>query len=70
MEFSKLTFTTRFKLVAGNVLMLIGIFMVLTSDSLQGMILLVVGNIIGLDGRISRLEEMNESNGKQANQDS
>lgn len=69
MEFSKLTFATKFKLVAGNILLFGGMFMLFT-QGLQGVVMIVAGNLLHLDGRISRLEEINESNGKQANQDS
>ena len=70
MKFSELTFITKVKLVAGNILMFGGVFTTLTSGSLQGLIMILAGNLIHLDGRISRLEEIDESNRKQANQDS
>lgn len=69
MKFSELSFTTKFKLVGGNILLFGGMFMLLT-QGLQGVVMIVAGNLLHLDGRISRLEEINESNGKQANQDS
>jgi hypothetical protein len=59
MKFSELTFTTKFKLLAGNILLIGGLVMLATSpEIIQGLTMLVAGNLFHLDGRISRLEEI------------
>lgn len=60
MEFSKLSFTTKFKLIGGNVLLFMGMYYLIT-QGLQGVVMIVAGNLLHLDGRISKLEEIQES---------
>lgn len=66
MEFKDLTFMTRFKLISGTILLVMGLIYLLTKD-VEGVIMIVAGNLLHLDGRVSRLEEENESNRKQTN---
>jgi hypothetical protein len=63
MAFKDLSFTTKFKLVAGNVLLIMGLVYFLTSG-VEGVIMIVAGNLLHLDGRISKMEEENESGRK------
>jgi hypothetical protein len=60
MEFSKLSFTTKVKLLGGNILLFMGLFYLITKG-VEGVVMIVAGNLIHLDGRISKLEEENES---------
>ena len=66
MEFGKLSFTTKFKLVSGNILLYMGLIFLLTKG-VEGVIMIVAGNLLHLDGRISKMEEENESDRKQTN---
>lgn len=66
MEFGKLSFATKFKLVSGNILLYMGLIFLLTKG-VEGAIMIVVGHLVHLDGRISKIEEENESNRKQTN---
>lgn len=66
MEFGKLSFTTKFKLVSGNILLFMGLIFLLTKG-VEGVIMIVIGNLLHLDGRISKMEEENESDRKQTN---
>lgn len=59
MEFNKLSFTTKFKLVSGNILLFMGLIFLLTKG-VEGVIMIVAGNLLHLDGRISKMEEENE----------
>jgi len=66
MEFGKLSFTTKFKLVSGNILLFMGLIFLLTKG-VEGAIMIIVGHLLHLDGRISEMEEENESSRKQTN---
>lgn len=66
MEFNKLSFTTKFKLVSGNILLFMGLIFLFTKG-VEGVIMIVAGNLLHLDGRISKMEEEYESNRKQTN---
>ena len=60
MKFEQLSFSTKFKLVAGNVLLFMGLIMLFTHGP-EGVIPILAGNLLHLDGRISKMEEANES---------
>lgn len=65
MKFNELSFMTRFKLIASNILVLVGLYVMFTSTNpLPGLAVIFAGNLLNLDGRISRIEENNESNRK------
>jgi hypothetical protein len=55
-----MSFLTRFKLTAGFIILIMGIFYTLFADTMTGIILLAFGNFLHLDGRVSKLEELDE----------
>jgi len=55
-----MSFITRLKLTAGFIILILGIFYTLFGDTITSIILLVFGNFLHLDGRVSKLEELEE----------
>lgn len=66
MEFKDLSFSTKLKLTAGPILVWVGLVFMLMKGPIHAVTVLF-GNMLSLDGRISRMEEENESNRQQTN---
>lgn len=67
MEFKDLSFSTKVKLTAGLGLLWGGLILLLVQGPIH-VVTIVMGNLMHLDGRLSRMEEIqekaNESNGQ------